>query len=103
MSKLKRPRWTDECQTRAWTMHRQGKTIREIAKIMGRSPTTISERLLGYRGGFRRVDIEPASRPIIPQKTLELREALYAAPYPPSLALMGDPQPGRRELIERYR
>ena len=100
---MKRPRWTDEDQTRAWTLHRKGKTIREIAAIMGRSPTTISERLLGYRGGVRRSEIEPQSKIVVPPKTLELREALYAAPYPPSLSIMGDPQPGRRELIERYR
>ena len=100
---MKRPRWTDEDQTQAWTLHRKGKTIREIARIMGRSPTTISERLLGYRGGVRRCEIEAQSKIVVPPKTLELREALYAAPYPPSLSIMGDPQPGRRELIERYR
>lgn len=99
----KSPRWSDEDEVQAWKLHREGMNYRQIAAIMKRSPSTIGERLKGMRGGIRRSEVIGESRIVIPPSRLELRDALYALPYPPTLAIMGDPQPGRRELIERYR
>lgn len=42
-------------------------------------------------------------RVTVPQARLELRDALYERQYKDlTAALMGDPLPGRRELLERY-
>ena len=101
---MSRPVITSEMRTEAHRLRKLGWIEKEIAARLGLGRSTVHDILKPPVVTPRR--IRPADEQIsvsIPPDRLELRALLAALPYPPSLSLMGDPQPGRRELIERYR
>jgi hypothetical protein len=91
--------WTDEDMVEARRLYDALQSYKAVARIMGRSATTINEQLNGLRGLRinRKVKVEN-----IPQEVLADRD--YRADLPPrslSAAFFGDPLPGYSALERR--
>ena len=93
-------RVSDAEVSRFIAMREGGASLNEISRATGRGVATVHNALKG-RKAPEGIPDEP--RPVIPERRLELRDRLYELNYRDiTAALMGDPLPGRRELLEQY-
>ena len=102
-----RCRMTKTTRAKIIKMREDGASLTEISKAYGFSFSWISEVCRPEAKRQRRakealIPVVASSPP--PQHRLELRERMYELQHVSLTAhLMGDPVPGRRELLERFR
>jgi hypothetical protein len=93
--------WTEEDMATARALYAEHGNYNAVAKIMGRSPSTVGEWLQGLRGA-RRVSRVDKEETLIPAEVLADRERRYQLlPRDLTAALMGDPLPSYSYLERR--
>lgn len=91
--------WTDEEQWQAQKLYAEHQSYKVVGRIMGRSDSTIRDRLQGLRGPCqtRRVDDTR-----VPDSVLQDRDRrMQLAPRDLTAAFFGDPLPGMSALERR--
>ena len=84
--------WTDEDQAIAFKLYSKHQSCKRVGELMGRSASTVRERLQGTRGEGRRRCIPDVTH--VPPEVLADRDRrMQLAPRDLTAAIMGDPLP----------
>ncbi len=96
-----RPTWTNEEVAEARRLKAEGKKDAEIAEIMGKPKNSVVNMIRSHRSRLPRVAYV-SHRPTPEVEAVRDQLAAARLRQSPAAVLLGEPPPGRRELVEAF-